>query len=288
MSFDPTQQQTPGQGPYIEYGAARDDKGSGIPQSPYDTTQGAYPYGAAQGKYPPYNVAQGQYEPYSDVPKKAPLPLGQAIAQLPGQYWKVLTRPGGRSFAEEAGKGGWGIILVQLIGCTIIQAALGILYLNLNPLVLPPSKTPTIINGIDVTRVLTTEISVLTFAIGPGLLILVPVAFFLYQGIAFGLAKAFNGQGTFVMQSYTGLLVYVPLVGILGSLLGFIPYGRLIGLGLDAYAIGLSVFALMGAHRLSGGKASAAALLPYLGVALLACCVFFFIIVSASGLPTPS
>ncbi len=41
----------------------------------------------------------------------APLPLGQAIRELPGQYLKVLTRPSVKTFAGEKGKAGWGIIL---------------------------------------------------------------------------------------------------------------------------------------------------------------------------------
>ncbi len=33
-----------------------------------------------------------------------PLPLGQAMRELPGQYFKVLTRPSVKTFAEEKGK----------------------------------------------------------------------------------------------------------------------------------------------------------------------------------------
>ncbi|MGH2479391.1 MAG: hypothetical protein ACRDHW_07035, partial [Ktedonobacteraceae bacterium] len=39
-----------------------------------------------------------------------PLPLNQAVRELPRQYWKILAKPGVRAFAEEHGKAEWGII----------------------------------------------------------------------------------------------------------------------------------------------------------------------------------
>ena len=273
MSVDPTQQQPPpGDEPYIEYGSAGHPNFYSGPQDPYRAAQGAYdPYSAPQTPYP------------SGMSQAARLPLGEATRQLPGQYWRVLTRPGPISFAQEAGKGGGDIVLIQLIAYTIIDALLGMLRLKLYPI--DVSATTSTVSGIDPARVASTETAIITFISGPGLFILVPLAFYVYQGIAFGIARAANGQGTLATQSYATLLFFVPL-GILVSALDLIPVpflGGLIGLALIVYGIVLSVFAMMGTHRLSGGKASAAALLPLLGVFLLACCALFFILVIAIG-----
>jgi hypothetical protein len=101
------------------------------------------------------------------------------------------------------------------------------------------------------------------------------IGFFIGQGITYGLAKAFGGQGTFTTQAYTFLLFQVPL-GIVVGLLGLIPVlGSFIGAAVGIYEIVLSVFAVMGAHRLNGGKATAVVLIPAAVVVLLVCAVIF-------------
>jgi hypothetical protein len=285
MSLDPTQQPGPEQpqppteraapeqpGPYYEY----------TPNSPYS------PYG---NTYMPSGVPQNVYSapqaPYYGTPLQ-PLPLVDAIAQLPLQYWKILSRPGARSFAEESGKAKWNILLVQLIGYTVLDALLGWLHNTLYPITAQAVPT-TNTNGVDVARILSAEMSIITFATGLGLFLLVPLGFFMYQGIAFGLARAFKGQGSFLTQSYTILLIYVP-IGVLDIALAYVPLGALSGLvslALDGYGIVLTVFAMMGAHRLTGGKASAVALLPLLGVFVLACCAIFAALIPAINSAVP-
>jgi hypothetical protein len=199
-----------------------------------------------------------------------------AVAQLPLQYWKILRKPGARSFAEEAGKAKWNILLVQLIGYTLLAGLLGWLHLTLYPLTAQDIRATTA-SGVDVTNVVRAELDLISFVTGPGLLFLVPLGFFIYQGIAFGLARAFGGQGSFLTQSYAILLIYVP-IGIISIALDYVPLGilpPLVVIALEIYGIVLTVFAMMGAHRLTGGKASATALLPFLGLLLLACCGFF-------------
>jgi hypothetical protein len=206
----------------------------------------------------------------------APLPLGEAIRQLPGQYWKALTRPGASAFAEETGKASWNIVLVQLAGYAIIAATLALLnYAFTQSTVIAllnqlsrntgtrASTPPAFLNS-PVLSLVTTLIGIL-------------IGFFIVQAILFGLAKAFGGQGTFVQQAYIFLLFQVPL-GILGSLLGLIPVGGpVFSLAASVYGIVLSVFAIMGAHQLTGGKASGVVLIP-IGVALLIVCCGLFLI----------
>lgn len=267
-------------GPYYEYAPRGNETAApsvGNSYAPFHDPQ--YFYGA-----PP--------APYYGTPLK-PLPLVDAIAQLPLQYWRVLRKPGARVFAEESGKARWDILLVQLIGYTIIDALLGWLHLTLYPLTAQAVPT-TAANGVDVAKIESAELAILTFAFGLGLFILVPLGFFIYQGIAFGLARAFRGQGSFVTQSYTLLLIYVPIgmidialtyLGLSNAVLGL--FTTLLSLGLPVYGIVLTVFAMMGAHRLSGGKASAVALLPFLGILLFACCGLFIALFPAISSAVP-
>jgi hypothetical protein len=236
------------------------------------------PPGAPQGYYSP------PPPPFYGTPLK-PLPLIDAIAQLPLQYWKILSKPGARTFAEESGKAKWDILLVQLIGYTILDALLGWLHTTLYPLPVQALPSNVNTNGVDVAQLQSVELGIINFLTGPGLFIFVPLGFFIYQGIAFGIARAFGGQGSFLTQSYTILLIYVP-VGVIDLALAYVPLGILPGLlslALDIYGITLTVFAMMGAHRLTGGKASAAALLPFLGLFLLFCCGLFTVLLFVAG-----
>ncbi len=99
-----------------------------------DPFYGMPPYGT-----PPYGydgLPGGTYgAPYGPgVPPRAsnPLPLGEAIRQLPRQYWRVLTRPGAATFAEEQGKAAWNIVWVQLFVLGAIQALAILVIFNIS------------------------------------------------------------------------------------------------------------------------------------------------------------
>jgi hypothetical protein len=266
MSYDPTQQPSPEQGPYYEYSNPTPNSNPQIP---------------SEASYAPSGMpGQG--------PTTTPLPLGHALEHLPVQYWKILSKPGARVFAEESGKAKWNILLVQLIAFTLLDALLGFLHNSLYPITVQ-SVSVANSNGVDVAKIQSAEIAILTFTSGLGLFFLVPLGFFIYQGIAFGIARAFGGQGSFLAQSYVTLLVYVSL-GLINLALLYVPIPILpgvLGLALNIYGIVLVVFAMMGAHRLGGGKASAAALLPFLGLLLLACCGLFIALIPAISSAVP-
>src|SRR5215470_2509777 len=132
MSYDPNQPPNSGYGtpPY------------GQPQPPYSQPQqGPYgqpplgPYGQPQ---PPYGQPQPPYgAPYQQPgygyppPQAAPLPLGEAIRQLPQQYIRVLTKPSAATFAEEQGKAAWNIVWAQLLGIAILSAIFTLLAFQL-------------------------------------------------------------------------------------------------------------------------------------------------------------
>lgn len=240
------------------------------PPDPYsmpDTPPPGYGYGGVP-PMPGYGAAAPEYG--YEVPS-TPLPLGEAIRQLPHQYMRVVTKPSAQTFTAEMGKAAWNIIWVQLIGYAIIGTLLSFLSLLINP---------TARSGMGSSTTLPPgTLQAITWGASIGVLIIVPLAFFIHQGITYLIARAFNGSGTFVRQGYTGLLIQVPL-GIVSSLLGLIPIlGSLVAIAAFIYEIVLSVFAIMAVHRLSGGKASAVVLIPIAVLFLLVCVLVFVAVV---------
>ena len=165
------------------------------------------------------------------------------------------------TFAEEMGKASWDIIWVQLIALAIISAILSYL-----ATLISSTFTTATYGSINIAAY-RSIIAGASFSS----IIFIPLVFFIGQGIYYGLAKAFGGQGKFVAQSYTFLLFSVP-IGIITGILALIPIaGSFLGLAVGIYSIVLSIFAIMAVHRLSGGKASAVVLIP-IGVAVLLAC----------------
>jgi len=265
MSYNPNQDPNSGYGnpPY-----------SPPPQGPYGQPQAPYGYGVPpQGPYGAPAYQQPSYGYGVPPVQAAPLPLGEAIRQLPGQYVRVLTRPS-TAFAEEMGKGSWGIVWIQLIGLVVIQAVSNFITDSFRNSVSPNLQDPAYVLGQSL-----------------GLsIIVVPLFFFIWMGILYGLARAFGGQGTFRAQGYTSLLFYIPL-SILSAVLtliliparAFSPVILLvialvvviIAFVLLIYDIVLQIFTIMAVHRLSGGKSTAVVLIPIGVLVLLFGCLFF-------------
>src|SRR5438128_2573334 len=250
--------------------------GYGPPPNPYDAPQNPYtnppenPYATPPYGPPGYQGGPGYYPP----PQSAPLPLGEAIRNLPNQYIKVTTKPGPMTFAEEMGKASWDIVWVQLIFYAIISTILSYLATLISG---TNFNTPTSTGSVN--PALLQSIRSITLGITFGQIILIPLFFFIGMAIIYGLARAFGGQGTFLAQSYTYLLFDVPL-GIVSSLIALIPIaGGFIAIAIGIYRIVLAIFSVMAVHRLSGGKATAVVLIP-IGVALLLACGLLVLVVA--------
>jgi len=251
--------------------------------------ESSYGHGA-----PPPNAQGYGYYPPPTVAQAAPLPLGQALRELPAQYWRVLTRPSAMTFAREMGKASWNIVWAQIVLYTLIITTLS----SLSNLLLPPNTRALTASGtitpetIAITQKVFGFLTILTTY---GELALIPVQLFLGTGILFLLAKTFGGGGKFLTQLYSTLLFVLPLgltinvtalflilIPALGSVLVF-----LIGLGNLGYQGVLLGLMLMSVHRLSGGRATGAVLLLF-GIALLLGCVIAFfvvLVVAAQGQP---
>jgi hypothetical protein len=159
-----------------------------------------------QGAYgiPGYGPNQNGYE----YQTSAPLPLGQAISELPNQYIKVLTKPSAFTFAAEMGKASWDIVWVQLIAYAVIIGILEYLRTIINEQLLPST----------ITTPMNTQ---LTQAIAVGasfgsLLISVPIGII---SSALGLVPLVGGLAAF------GLGVY----GIVLQIFSLMPVHRLSG-----------------------------------------------------------
>ncbi|HEY6409479.1 MAG TPA: Yip1 family protein [Ktedonobacteraceae bacterium] len=178
-----------------------------------------------------------------------PLPLGEAIRGLPGQYMKVMSRPSVRTFAEEKGKASWGVIWVQFVSLSIISAIL----LSIGLLISPPNFGSAVggIGGLSSTSLLVTSIVFSSIIV----MLLTPVSFLLAGGILYLIARVFGGRGLYREQIYTTLLFGVPLV-ILSSLLSLIPgAGAWLLYVPHIYSVVLLVMAMMAVHQFGRGKA---------------------------------
>jgi hypothetical protein len=260
QSSQPLQQNPNGAPAQNPYGA-----GYGQPAQPsqpgYD---GLVPGSGSQSNYStpptygslPNNQQQNYGAPYGAPAVSAPLPLGEAVRQLPNQYIKVLTRPSVLTFDQEKGKAAWDIVWVQLIILAVAFTVLSFLVTLISP-----ESTGQSGGGSPLLSI-----------------ILTPLIFFIGMGPYYLIAKAFKGEGTYLQQGYTALLFLAPLAIIVGILI-FIPIlGGIVFLALTVYANVLNIFSIMSVHRLTGGKATAVALIPGMVGVLLSCVLFSVII----------
>ena len=179
----------------------------------------------------------------------------EALRDLPRQYIKVLSIPSARTFAQEIPTARWDMVWLQL-GMAVVLEAVFLFLLSLLPSLHVFAHANTI-----------------PFLNNPfSALLTIPLQFFAEMGLLYLLARAMGGKGSFVAQSYTSLLVCVPvnvLLSSLGVALSLIPVAGvalfvLLSLALSIYQIVLQVYALMAVHRLSGGKATSSILLVML------------------------
>ena len=224
----------------------------------------------------PYNYQQSRYrDAFPSFPPSNPLPLGEAMRQLPAQYWRVITRPRAATFDAEQGKAAWNIIWLQIIVLVIFRITL----LALRTLESSPLSRPLGNSTLDFVVKNTSGFSTGSIIFS---LISFPVIFFINTGIYFLIAKAFHGQGTFLRYIYCTLLITTPFNLVFG-LLGLLRIPNLltlINLVVLVYQIVLLVFMTMAVHRLSGGRATLAVIILPLIVFVLAIIAAIILVVS--------
>lgn len=196
----------------------------------------------------------------TDVPPPGPLPLGEAIRQLPLQYIRVLTRPSAALFSQEQSKADWNITWVQIMISSIVAVLVGFVLFNTSfPNLLANSHIP--VQTIQLFRAF-------SWVFALSYIVLMPIFFFIGTGIYYLLARAFKGQGTFLAHCYCSILYGMPLgiiSGILSIIVGLLGLpsfvNTLLVVILSIYNLVLQIFVVMGVHRLSGGKATLSVIL---------------------------
>jgi hypothetical protein len=189
-------------------------------------------------------------------PDKVPS-LRTALSQLPQFYFNALVKPSIATYTADKGNASWSLVWIQLLSWATLDATLGLL-----------------VNFIYAPATGTTFSRLFSLASSIGLIVVVPILFFLLMGIVYLLARAFGGQGTFLEQCNTSLYIQAPL-GIFSKLLALIPIvGRVLNSVLSLYGIVLQVFVIMAVHRLSRGKAIATILIPLVTIGALAGTIF--------------
>jgi hypothetical protein len=217
-------------------------------------------YGPAS--LPPYGTPPAGYGAGLDVPPVSPLPLEEAIRELPNQYIRVVTRPGAATFAQEQGKAAWNIVWVQILILTVLSTIASFVIFNVT---LPATYATTNVSpaSIQVLRDFSG-----TFPLS--YIIITPLSILIGTGIYHLIAKAFGGRGTFLTYCYSYLLYGVPL-GIVSLILSMIPFVNYLGILVGIYEIVLQVFMTMAVHRLSGGRATLAVLILPIVAIVLSC-----------------
>ncbi|HZR42512.1 MAG TPA: YIP1 family protein [Ktedonobacteraceae bacterium] len=227
-------------------------------------------------------------------PATQPLPLGEAIKQLPARYWRAVSQPRATTYAEEKGRAAWNIVWVQLIFLAVFSAIISFLVFNFYvPTIMNAYMSPAMFNSsvpsqaaqqaLQINQRIIASMQAASVPVSLGDIIFVPLSLLIGLGILQLIAKAFGGQGTFVQYIYGYLLFGVPLT-IVSALLGFIPYlGSLVAAVIGIYHIVLQILMTMGVHRLSGGKATLVVLLPVIVIFVLAIIVFFIIFSAIMG-----
>lgn len=203
-----------------------------------------------------------------------PLPLGQAIWQLPAQYVKVLSKPSAATLSAEFAKASWGSALVQVLGLLSITVTLSVLgYL------IPTAALHTIaqlgIGSVQPLGFLPAPLNGITFVLA---------SFFIGLGTAYLFSRGSGGQGTFVAHLYCLLLCTVPLVTVSGLVLLIPATGWLVvmlaGLvgALFIYRMVLHACTIMAVHGLQAGRATLIVLILPMVVLALVLLVALFII----------
>ncbi|MGH2509253.1 MAG: YIP1 family protein, partial [Ktedonobacteraceae bacterium] len=241
-------------------------------------------YGAPLPVQPGYGVsptgygALGYEQPTSGYVPQMPQSWGQALLALPGQYLKILTKPGARSFAEEQPKATWGMIWTQLLFVGVLGTIISLISVAIS------SALVSSVLGSTAGTTFGAFSSVIVGSASTAAIVVVIVEFFVVVGIQYLLAKAFKGNGRFVQQGYNYLLITSP-ISVINYVVGLIPIlGGIIAFALAIYGLVLNVFAIMATHRLSGGKATWVVLIPIIaGIVLGLLCVVVLITVLASA-----
>lgn len=164
------------------------------PQTYYPPSQSPYGTPPIQNGIPPYGNPTYYQPGYGFVPPQVPSrSVWQSIKALPKQYMNVVNHPSTIAFFREISKANWLMIWLQLGIMILAYIILGSIREIFAPLIIGiASLSSSTYTSILVETGAGSAFGILSF-------ITVPLSFFFGQIFQYLLAKAFHGQGTFLM-----------------------------------------------------------------------------------------
>jgi Yip1 domain len=200
--------------------------------------------------------------------------FGKQLWQLPGQYWRVLTRPSPETFIAETAHPSWGIVWLQLCTMALFAGSMAVISGEVISPTLLPAQISELSNFVDF-QTLQNFLNIST-AVQIGLNFLLNflvqiLGFFLLMGILhFSAVKLMGKSGSFLSLCYAVLLATVPLMFI-GLTFGAIPYLGVLSVIGSLYMLVLQLMAVQATYRLSVGRT--------IGVASLSLAILIALIV---------
>ena len=208
-----------------------------------------------------------------------PLPLYEAIGQLPRQYIRVLCRPSVQTFREEMGNASWGLAIIQLCMLIIITVTLSYVA-HLIPFSALHTTSAVGMGSFKPFAFLPSPFNGIAFILG---------SFAIGLSTAYLFSRFWQGRGSFLLHAHSLLLCTVPLVTISGALLLIPATGLLVVLLsglvflLFVYRLVLHVFIVMSVHDLSVTKATFIVLIIPMSLVLLAMLALMLAVIVTGG-----
>jgi hypothetical protein len=258
-------------------------------QEPNNNTPSTYSYAGASpywaqglGENAPSTYDHAQSSAYSNTPAQAELAAYQSptiehrglIVDLVAYPWRSvrsLCQPGLHTFARETLNARWGVVWISLFALPLLSSLMALLLGDASHHIMPG-----LLAGI---------------LLGP--LIVIPILFFMVQGLIWPLARHYQGGGTFLEQCYTTFLPLAPLF-LLGSVVTILlatdstsHIGAilvLIEFLLFLYSSILLVVSLKAVHGLTTWEAFTLAALPIFSIlAVLVIVLIIAVMIAASS-----
>jgi hypothetical protein len=196
------------------------------------------------------------------------------IYLLPGFYAKAILRPSARTFARESEYARWNLVWLQLAILVIIPIILGLIRAIFRDRSSGVNTNANVIFGLLDAITVGATIGATIIKI-----ILLPILFFIGVSLQYVLARIFGGRGHYVEHGFSMQLYQVPLA-LIGSIIiavfvilhfSTLFYAPIISIVFFIYAVYLNIFAVMGVHAISRGKAVATVIIPYV-IGIVAIC----------------
>jgi hypothetical protein len=202
----------------------------------------------------------------------------RSFSEIPG-LWLKVTQMTEAFFAEEAPRASQGntlvSILIYAVASAVLTALSGLVGGGLQAL----SRLPEFGRQPQLGASYGAGLGGMVLCYACVGLIVVPLSFYINNGLNYLGARVLGGTGSFGAQAYLMSLYVVPL-GVASGLLGLVPLvGACVALLVGLYVIFLNVRLNKAVHRLTTGRAIVAALWPLVLIPLVACAVIGVLLV---------